>query len=72
MLELDLKYINCPLPVLKTKKFLATMNSNDTVIIETTDPASKQDLVDFCLKSGNILVEQLESDNIIKTIIKRK
>ena len=72
MLKLDLKNLNCPLPVLKTKKFLATMQSKEIVLIETTDLASKKDLTDFCNKSGNILIEQSEENGIIKTLIKRK
>jgi tRNA 2-thiouridine synthesizing protein A len=72
MLNLNLKNFNCPLPVLKTKKFLATMQSKEIVLVETTDPASKEDLREFCHKSGNILLEQSEENGIIKTLIKRK
>lgn len=72
MLNLDLKNLNCPLPVLKTKKFLATIQSKETVLIETTDPTSKKDLAEFCQKSGNILLNQIEENGIIKTLIERK
>ena len=48
------------------------MQSKEIVLVETTDPASKEDLREFCHKSGNILLEQSEENGIIKTLIKRK
>jgi tRNA 2-thiouridine synthesizing protein A len=72
MLELDLSNLNCPLPVLKTKKFLAVIPSGTEVKIITTDPASYNDLQDFCNKTGHILVSQLANNTFITTIIKRK
>ena len=71
MLELDLKNLNCPLPVLKTKKFLMNLATGTQVKIYTTDPASLTDLSDFCAKTQNILVSQEQSSGIITTIIQR-
>lgn len=62
----------CPMPVLKTKKYLATINSGEQVKIITSDPAAEKDLQDFCHKTGNILLsQQIELDQII-TIIQRR
>lgn len=72
MLELDLSGLNCPLPVLKTKKFLAQLDSGEKVKITTTDPASLIDLQDFCQKSGNTLISQEQENNAIITIIQRR
>lgn len=72
MHNLDLTGIACPMPVLKTKKFLATIKSNDVVKIITTDPASENDLREFCQKTGNILVEQRLQNEYIITIIRRR
>ena len=72
MIELDLTNLNCPIPVLKTKKYLAQLESGSEVIILTTDPASIEDLSDFCKKSGNKLVSQYQDKQLIKTTIKRK
>jgi len=72
MQYLDLSNMNCPLPVLKTKKFLANLSSGEQVHITTTDAASKDDLADFCTKSNNILKEQYLENNKIITIIERK
>lgn len=72
MLELDLKGLNCPLPILKTKKFLANLEPGESVTITTTDPASTEDFQDFCRKTGNILLKQNILDGIITTQIKRR
>ena len=69
---LDLTGLDCPLPVLKTKKFLATMTPGDSVKIITTDPASVQDFQEFCQKTGNILLSQDVIGNIITSVIKRR
>ncbi len=69
---LDLSGLNCPLPVLKTKKFLATLNVGDKVKVITTDPASYVDLQTFCSKTGHILLYQAHEttnlDNLTKII----
>ena len=72
MIELDLIGLDCPLPVLKTKKFLATVASGTQVVVLTTDPASIHDLAEFCTKSGNQLLTQSQQEHIITTIIQRK
>ncbi|MGH8617540.1 MAG: sulfurtransferase TusA family protein [Burkholderiales bacterium] len=43
-LELDLRGLNCPLPVLRTRKALATMAPGERVRVITTDPGSEIDL----------------------------
>ena len=72
MIELDLTGLNCPLPVLKTKKFLATQVSGAMVKIATTDPASIIDLQDFCNKAGHKLIEQTTFNGIITTVIEHR
>lgn len=72
MIELNLSGLNCPLPVLKTKKFLANLESGEAVKVLTTDPASIRDLQDFCDKTGNILLSQSQEQQLITTIIKRR
>lgn len=61
--------LNCPLPVLKTKKFLAGLPVNTKIKILTTDPGSAVDLQDFCNKTGHKLITQSFENNIITTII---
>ena len=72
MQQLDLVGLKCPIPVLKTKKFLATLDSEQQVTITTDDPASEKDLQEFCRKTGNQLIQQFNQDNLIITIIQRR
>ena len=71
MLELDLKGLNCPLPVLKTKKFLMNIEAGTQLMIYTTDPASLEDLKDFCAKTKNVLISQSQNGGVITTVIQR-
>lgn len=72
MINLDLTGLNCPLPVLKTKKILATLGAGEIIRVITTDPASLVDLQDFCKKTGHILLSQSNQDGMIESIIKHK
>ena len=72
MLELDLSGLMCPLPILKTKKFLTNLNSGMQVKIITTDPASESDLQIFCQKTDNILISQETIQEKIISIIQRR
>ncbi|RWK41705.1 sulfurtransferase TusA family protein [Mesorhizobium sp.] len=53
----DLKGLNCPLPVLKAKKRLATMQPGSRLWLETTDPLAVIDIPAFCAESGHRLIE---------------
>ena len=72
MHALDLSGLNCPLPVLKTKKFLAEIAPGIQVRIITTDPASVADLQEFCHKTGHKLISQSTENGNIISIIEHK
>ena len=56
--ELDVKGLNCPLPILRTKKTLAEMESGQVLRVLATDPGSLKDFPAFAKQTGNELVEQ--------------
>lgn len=58
--ELDARGLSCPLPILKTKKALATLQSGQVLRVYTTDPGSVQDFQAFAKQTGNRLLEQKE------------
>ncbi len=60
---LDARGLNCPLPILRTKKALATMAAGDVLEITASDPGSMKDLDSFCSQTGN---EMLSSQQIEK------
>ncbi|SFN49966.1 TusA-related sulfurtransferase [Formivibrio citricus] len=68
----DLSGLNCPLPILRTKKALAPMQSGELLQVTCTDPATPTDFAAFCKQTGNDLVEQWqEADRFIFLIRKR-
>ena len=52
----DLKGLNCPLPVLRTRKRLAGMPAGARLWVETTDPLAVIDIPAFCADDGHRLV----------------
>ena len=55
---LDLTGLKCPLPILKAKKALATMQSGQLLKVVATDTGSIRDFQAFAKQTGNELVEQ--------------
>ena len=54
--ELDARGLNCPLPILRTKKSLNDMASGQVLRITATDPGSVRDFEAFCKQTGNLLL----------------
>lgn len=68
---LDAKGMNCPLPILKTKKALQDLQPGQVLEILATDPGSVPDFQAFCRQTGNELVESSEQDQVYRFLIKR-
>ncbi|WP_240008070.1 sulfurtransferase TusA family protein [Pseudaquidulcibacter saccharophilus] len=68
---LDAKGLNCPLPILKTKKMLQTLEAGQVLEVLATDPGSVKDFAAFCRTTGNEIVEQSEGDGVFKFLIKK-
>jgi tRNA 2-thiouridine synthesizing protein A len=54
---LDARGLNCPLPILRTKKALNGLESGDTLHLISSDPGSVKDIDSFCTQTGNELLE---------------
>jgi tRNA 2-thiouridine synthesizing protein A len=54
--ELDARGLNCPLPILRTKKALTDMGSGQVLRILATDPGSVKDFQAFSRQTGNPLL----------------
>ncbi len=54
--ELDARGLNCPLPILKTKKSLADMAAGQVLKVVSTDAGSIKDMAAFAKQTGNELV----------------
>jgi tRNA 2-thiouridine synthesizing protein A len=69
---LDAKGLNCPLPILKTKKAISKMESGQILEVISTDAGSIKDLEAFCNQTGHTLLETIENDGVYTFTIKRK
>ena len=56
--EVDARGLNCPLPILKAKKTLNTMQSGQTLRVVSTDISSVRDFQAFAKQTGNELLDQ--------------
>ena len=70
--KLDVKGLQCPLPVLKARKKLLSMAPGSLLIVETTDPASVIDFPHYCNESGHELVAQAASGDVYTFTLKVK
>ena len=57
-IELDTRGLNCPLPILKAKKALSSMESGQTLRVTATDSGSVRDFQAFARQTGNELIDQ--------------
>lgn len=71
-LRLDLKGLNCPLPVLKTGKALRGLAPGDILIVEATDPMAAIDIPHFCHEQGHQLVGTEKDGSILRFTIARR
>ncbi|PIT79255.1 hypothetical protein B9Z39_12355 [Limnohabitans sp. JirII-29] len=70
--ELDTRGLNCPLPILKAKKALTTMQSGELLRVTSTDAGSMRDFAAFAKQTGNELVSQETSGNDFIHVLKRR
>ena len=70
--EVDARGLNCPLPILRTKKALNEMTSGQLIRVLATDPASVRDFQAFSRQTGNELVEQGEENDAFFFVLKRR
>ena len=71
--DVDARGLNCPLPILRTKKALSEMQSGQVLRILSTDPGSAKDFEAFARQTGNELLSQAElADKVLEFFMRRK
>ena len=69
--SLDTRGLNCPLPILRTKKTLNTMQSGDTLRVVATDPGAVKDFASFCSQTGNTLLTSQQAGEEYEFLIRK-
>lgn len=69
--KLDARGLNCPLPILRTRKAINQINSGEQIEVTATDPGSIKDMESFCTQTGNRLVSSSEAGNSFIFVIEK-
>lgn len=70
-LVVDTKGLSCPMPMLKTKKTIKKIDSGQVLEVVGTDPGSKNDIPEWCSKSGHELLGNSEEAGVFHFFIKK-
>jgi tRNA 2-thiouridine synthesizing protein A len=70
--DLDVRGLNCPLPILRAKKALAELASGQVLRILATGPGSVKDFQAFARQTGNALLSHAEADKVFTFYMKKK
>lgn len=68
---LDTKGMNCPMPVLKTKKAIDGLKSGEVLEVVATDQGSKSDIPALLKRLGHELLDTKEEGGVIEFYIKK-
>ena len=70
--ELDCQGLNCPLPILKTKKAMDGLSSGQILKMMATDPGSVNDVQSWTKRTGNPLMDHSEYNGVYSFLIQKK
>ncbi|PRY83540.1 sulfurtransferase TusA family protein [Alkalibacterium olivapovliticus] len=68
---LDAKGLACPMPIVKTRKEMKTMNTGEILEVQATDKGALKDFQAWAKSSGHELLETNESNDILTFHIKK-
>ena len=72
IVELDVKGLNCPMPLLKANKTLNGMAPLEQLRVYATDPGSQRDFEVFARQSGHALLEADVADDVYIYLLQKK
>lgn len=70
--ELDASGLDCPLPILRTKKALAGMRPGELLHVIATDPGSEKDFPAFARQTGHDLLEARRDGAAFHFVLKKR
>ena len=69
---LDVKGLNCPLPILRTKILLAELAPGEVIHVIATDPHSVVDFRAYCARTGHELVHLEQGDGTYEFYLRHR
>lgn len=69
--KLDVTGLNCPLPILRTKRELVRMAGGERLHVSATDPHSVVDFLSFTGKTHHRMLRHWEEDGVFLFLIEK-
>ena len=69
---MNLRGLKCPLPALRVRKKLSSLNSGDLIVAECTDPLAAIDIPNLLRQTGDTLVDKAEGEGVLTFRIRKK
>ena len=70
--ELDAHGLNCPLPILRSKKALGELTAGQVLKVVATDPGAIKDFEAFAKQTGNELLSSAQAGGEFTFFMKKK
>jgi len=70
--ELDVKGLQCPMPIVKTAKAMKELASGEVIRVFATDPGSVKDFAAWSKATGNQLLESRASDGVFLFVLRKR
>ena len=70
--DLDARGLNCPLPIIKTKKALNDLTTGQVLRVASTDSGSIKDMEAFAKQTGNELLSSSQEGGNYVFFLKKK
>ncbi|UNM96994.1 sulfurtransferase TusA family protein [Ignatzschineria rhizosphaerae] len=71
IVEIDLKGLNCPMPILKTKQALMKAKGGDILRVLATDPHSEIDFKAYLVRTNHQLLDFTIEDGVFTFLIQK-
>jgi rhodanese-related sulfurtransferase/TusA-related sulfurtransferase len=68
---LDAKGLACPMPIVKTKKAMNTLESGQVLEVQATDKGSKADIKAWAESTGHQYIGTIEEDGVLKHYLRK-
>ena len=68
---LDAKGLACPMPIVRTKKTIDSMNSGEVLEVLATDKGALNDFAAWAKSGGHTILEQKEEDEVLTFYIQK-
>ncbi|MFB5086478.1 sulfurtransferase TusA family protein [Psychrobacillus sp. PGGUH221] len=68
---LDAKGLACPMPIVRTKKAIDTIEPGEILEVHVTDKGAVADIPAWAASGGHTIIEQKEEDDVLKFWIQK-